>query len=88
MATEQAIVTPEYSKIISSFGGRKFMLTMVALLIITVMRFTGFLDMGTFQILFMATVGVYVAGNVAQKATAKTQKVLVEKNEVTTSSML
>jgi uncharacterized membrane protein len=77
MAAEQAVVTPEYAKWLSQFGGRKFVLVMVAMLIITVMRFTGFLDQGTFQILFMATVGVYVAGNVTQKATAKTQKVAV-----------
>jgi hypothetical protein len=82
MATEQAVVSPAYSKWISDLGGRKFILTMVAMLIISVMRFTGFLDQPTYQILFMATVGAYIAGNVTQKATAKTQKVVTPETEV------
>lgn len=82
MATEQAVITAPYNKIIASLGGRKFIISLLSLIVLALLLVLDFLDKGTFQVCFMGTVAVYVAGNVAQKATAKTQKVVVDPAKV------
>lgn len=53
------------------FGGRKFIATIAALLATTVVLAFDMISGLTFRDIVLGTIGVYVAGNVAQKATAK-----------------
>lgn len=50
---------------------RKFLLAFAALASATWLTYTGHIADGVYSAVVIATVGAYVAGNVAQKATAK-----------------
>lgn len=75
---EKPIPVAAYADVLRKVGGRKFFLCVMSLVIITTLLVFHYLDMEAFKLLFMATVGTYVAGNVTQKATAKPQKVVKE----------
>ena len=52
---------------------RKFMLALLALLSATLLTWSGHIADGVYSAVVIATVGAYIAGNVAQKVTTKGQ---------------
>lgn len=53
------------------YGSRKFILALLALGSGTWLVYAGHISDGVYSSVVIATVGAYIAGNVAQKATAK-----------------
>lgn len=53
------------------FLSRKFIIAVAALLSATGLVVGGYIDGGVYSAVVIATVGAYIAGNVAQKAVAK-----------------
>ena len=53
------------------YASRKFLLALLALVSATVLDWLGHIADGVYSAVVIATVGAYIAGNVAQKATAK-----------------
>ena len=56
---------------IQSFGGRKFLLSLFSLVSTSVLVWFEHIDAGVYSAVVIATVGAYIVGNVAQKATQK-----------------
>ena len=56
---------------ISTYGGRKFILSMTVILLSTFLVWFGKIDAEVFKYLVLVTAGAYIAGNVTQKATLK-----------------
>ncbi len=56
---------------LSIVGGRKFIAAMAALVAATAALYLDLIAGITFRDIVLGTIGVYVTGNVAQKATAK-----------------
>jgi hypothetical protein len=54
----------EYLKFI---GGRKFIITLLIILIVTILKLLGSIDQETFKTIIMSIGFIYVSGNVAQK---------------------
>lgn len=55
----------------SNYGGRKFILAILALLSATVLCWTRHIADGVYSAVLLGTVCAYLASNVTQKATAK-----------------
>lgn len=55
----------------NNYGGRKFILAILALLSATVLCWTGHIADGVYSAVMLGTVTAYLAANVTQKATAK-----------------
>lgn len=55
----------------NALGGRKFILALLALASATALVWLGHISDGVYSAVAIATCGAYIAGNVAQKATAK-----------------
>lgn len=53
------------------YRSRKFLLALLALLSATALVYMGKIADGVYSAVVIATVGAYIVGNVAQKATAK-----------------
>lgn len=56
------------------YASRKFILAMLTLTSATWLVYSGHIADGVYSAVVIATVGAYIAGNVAQKATAKDLK--------------
>lgn len=52
-------------------GGRKFLATIAAIASCTALAWFGKVDAGVYSVVMVATVGVYIAGNVTQKMAVK-----------------
>ena len=52
---------------IETLGGRKFVMTLGCGLATTALTWFGKIDGATYSLVIVATVGAYIAGNVAQK---------------------
>ena len=59
-----------YSPIITSAGGRRFLLSILSLLCITFLNAYGTLDSSGFAVALTATVAAYIAGGTYQKVAA------------------
>lgn len=55
----------------SRYASRKFLLALLSLASATGLVWSGHIADGVYSAVVIATVGVYIAGNVTQKATAK-----------------
>lgn len=55
----------------NGFKSRKFILALLTLFSASVLVLTGHIADGVYSAVVIATVGAYIAGNVAQKATSK-----------------
>lgn len=55
----------------SNYGSRKFILAALTLASSSYLTWAGVIDAATYQAVVLGTVGVYVAGNVGQKAWVK-----------------
>jgi hypothetical protein len=53
------------------FTSRKFILALLTLASVTWLVYAGHISDGVYSAVVIATVGAYIAGNVAQKASAK-----------------
>jgi len=58
---------------VTAVGGRKFLASVLSIVSATALCWTGHIADGVYSAVMIATVGAYIAGNVAQKATAKPQ---------------
>jgi hypothetical protein len=69
----------EYLKFI---GGRKFIITLLVILIVTILKVLESIDQETFKTIIMSIGLIYVSGNVAQKvfAQADSTSILKDKN--------
>lgn len=57
---------------IQAVGGRKFLASLFSIASATALCWTGHIADGVYSAVMIATVGAYIAGNVAQHATTKT----------------
>lgn len=57
---------------LTRYASRKFVLALLSLLSATGLVFTGHIADGVYSAVVIATVGAYIAGNVAQKMADKT----------------
>lgn len=55
----------------TALGGRKFVASVLSIASATALCWFGHIADGVYSAVMIATVGAYIAGNVAQKATAK-----------------
>lgn len=55
-------------------GGRKFLLCLLCLASTTVMCYLGHISDGVYSAVIIATIGSYIAGNVAQKSVLNSDK--------------
>lgn len=53
------------------YGSRKFILAFVTLIVSTGLLYLGSIDAEVWKAVVLGTVGVYIVGNVAQKAVVK-----------------
>jgi hypothetical protein len=62
------MVTPEhFTKWREAFGGRRFMITLGAGVVCTILRWFDRIDNTTFSTVVLGTVGIYIAGASYQK---------------------
>lgn len=54
------------------YGSRKFILAFVTLIVSTGLLYLGSIDADVWKAVVLGTVGVYIVGNVAQRAVTKT----------------
>lgn len=67
-------------------GGRRFILCVLAQVSMTALKWGGRIGDDTFGLVILGTVGVYVAGNVSQRAVEAVQAVKTGKTEPSTEA--
>jgi hypothetical protein len=58
---------------LSQLGGRKFLIALVCVITTTILCWNKHISDGVYSAVVIATIGAYITGNVAQKATSKPQ---------------